>query len=64
MLADGLTKALSTAKHEPFVVMISIEDQKDRLAFIKKEENLRDALQRRQADSKFSEAFGYGAHAS
>ena len=43
MIADGLTKALSSAKkHDSFVRMTGIEDQKDLLASIKRE---KDALQ-------------------
>ena len=39
MVADGLTKALPIAKkHKSFVRMTGIEDQKDLLASIKREE--------------------------
>ena len=54
MIADGLTKALTTAKHEAFVKMTSLEDQGERLASIKEEEDRKDALQHRGAE--FSEA--------
>lgn len=50
MIADGLTKALSTAKHEVFVGMTSLEDQKYYLASIKREEDLKEAIQRRRAN--------------
>ena len=40
MMADGLTKALSVIKHEHFVGMTGIEDKKELLAFIKREDNL------------------------
>ncbi len=40
MVADGLTKAFSSAqKHNSFVKMTGIEDQKDLLASIKREED-------------------------
>ena len=61
-VADGLINTLSAANHKSFVKMTGIEDQEDYLAS-KKEEDLRDALQRHQADS-FSKAFGYGANAT
>lgn len=63
MIADGLTKALSSAKHEAFVEMTGLEDQRERLPSIKNEEDLRDVLRQRGAD-KFSEAYGFGADAS
>ena len=48
MVADGLTKALSSAqKHDSFVKMTGIEDQKDLLASIKRE---KDALQYLRTD--------------
>lgn len=40
MIADSLTKAISSAqKHNFFVKMTGIKDQKDFLAFIKREKN-------------------------
>lgn len=51
MAPDGLTKALTAANHEALVEMAGIEDQKDLLASIKKEENLRDALQQHRAEA-------------
>ncbi len=48
MIADGMTKALSSAqKHDDFVRMTDIEDQKDLLACIKREEH---ALQQLHTD--------------
>lgn len=62
MIADGVTKALTTAKHEAFVEMMSLEDQGKRLDSIKMKEDKRDALQLRGAE--YGEAYGYGADAS
>ena len=62
MIADGLTKALSSAqKHNSFVRMTGIEDQKDLLASIKREE---DALQQLRTDPEYSEVYGFGADAT
>ena len=62
MVADGLTKALSSAqKHDSFVRMTGIEDQKDLLASIKREE---DALQQLQTDPEYSKVYGFGADAT
>lgn len=49
MIANGLTKALSPAKHEAFIGMTSLEDQKYYLASVKKEEDLKEAIQRHRA---------------
>ncbi len=50
MVANRLTKVLSSAqKHDFFLRMTGIEDQKDLLAFIKREE---DILQQLQIDPK------------
>lgn len=56
MIADGLTKALLSAKHEAFVEMTSLEDQRVRLDSIKREEEMKETLQRRRAGLKASEA--------
>lgn len=61
MIADALTKALSASKHEDFVKMTGIEDQRERLASLKKENDLREALQQRRVGIKHSEAFGFGS---
>ncbi len=59
MVADGLTKTLSSAQeHDSFVRMTGIEDSKDLLAPIKKEE---DALQQLQTDPEYSEVYWFGA---
>ena len=63
MIADGLTKALTTANHKAFIEMIGLEDQGKRLASIKLEEDQRDVLLLRGAEQN-SEAFGYGANTS
>lgn len=63
MIADGFTKALLLPKHEAFVGMTGLEDQKGCLAFIKKKDDLGDALRWRGAD-KFSEIYGFGFDAS
>ncbi len=62
MVADGLTKALSIAqKHDSFVRITGIEDQKTLLASIKREE---DAFQQLQTDPEYSEVYGFGADAT
>lgn len=57
MVTDGLTKALSFIKHKNFVEMTKIEDQKERLASIKREDDLKDVFQQRGANH--SKAFGF-----
>ena len=57
MVADGLTKALSVIKHEHFVGMTGIEDKRELLASIKREDDLRDAFQQRRAN--ISKSFGF-----
>lgn len=52
MIADGLTKALTTVKHEIFVEITSLEDQGKLLASIKMEEDKKKAAQRNQAEGK------------
>ncbi len=62
MVADSLTKALSSAqKHDSFVKMIGIQDQRDLLASIKREQNV---LQRLQTDHDWSEVYGFGVNAT
>ncbi len=59
MVADGLTKALSSGqKHDFFVRMTGIEDQKNLLASIKKG---KDALQQLQTAPKYSEVYRFRA---
>ena len=58
IVADSLIKALSIKKHEHFVGMTRIEDKKELLASIKREENLRDAFHQRGAD--ISKLLGFG----
>ena len=61
-MADGFTKDLSIIKHEHFVGMTEMEDKKELLASIKREDDFRDAFHQRGADiSKF---FGFGIAAS
>ena len=62
MVADGLTKALSVIKHEYFVGMTGIEDKRELLAFIKREDDFRDAFQQQKAN--ISKSFGFGIAAS
>ena len=57
MIADGLTKALMTAKHEFFVRMTGLKSQTDLLASVQKEEELREDLQQRTGPEK-SKTFG------
>ncbi len=62
MVGDSQTKALSNAqKHDSFVRMTGIENQKDLLASIKREE---DALQQLRTDPEYSEVYGFGADAT
>ena len=62
MVADGLTKALLNAKkHDFFVRMIGIEDQKNLIACIKREE---EAFQQLQTDPGYSEVYGFGVDAT
>ncbi len=59
---NSLTKLLSSAqKYDSFVKMTGIEDQKDLLASIKREE---DALQQLPADPDYSEVDGFGVDAT
>ncbi len=59
MIADGLTKALSsTQKYDFFVGMTGIDDQKNLLASIKRE---KDALQQLRTDPEYSEVYEFGA---
>ncbi len=61
MVADSLTKVLSrTKKHNSFVKMTGIEDQRDLLASIKKKE---DALQHLRTDPEYNEIYGFVADA-
>ena len=50
IIADGLTKALLLAKHEAFVGMTSLKDQKHYLASVKQEKDLKEAIQWRQVN--------------
>lgn len=45
MVADSLIKTLSVIQHEHFMEMIRIEDKRELLAFIKREDDLRYAFQ-------------------
>lgn len=44
MVVDELTKALLIIKYKDFVKVTRIEDQREFLASIKREDNLRDAF--------------------
>lgn len=60
IIADGLTKTLLNAqKYDFFVKMTSIEDQKDLLISIKREE---DAFQQLQTDLEYSKVYRFGAN--
>lgn len=62
MIADSLTKTLSSAqKHDHFMKMTGIEDQKDFLASIKKE---KDPPQQLQFDPEYSKVYQFGANAT
>lgn len=45
IVTDDLIKVLLVIKHKKLVKMTSIEDQKEFLTFIKREDNLRDTFQ-------------------
>ena len=64
MIADGLTKVLTSAKHDAFVELISLEDQKDYLDSVRQEEEKREFLQRRLAGLKASKASGTEVNAA
>ena len=64
MVADGLTKALSSANYKTFIGMTGIEDQRDLLASIEREENRQDVLQQLRTDPEYSEVYGFGADAT
>ena len=53
---------MSVIEHGHFVGMTKVEDKKELLASIKREDDRRDAFQRRGAD--ISETFGFGIAAS
>ncbi len=62
MVADRLTKALSSSqKHNFFVRITGIEDQKDLLVSIKTEE---DSLQQLQADLEYNDVYQFSADAT
>lgn len=63
IVVDGLTKLLSSTKHKIFIGMTGIEDQRDLLASIKKEENSQDVLQQLKTDHKYNKVYGFGADA-
>jgi hypothetical protein len=48
MIADGLTKALSGAVFQRFTEAIGLEDQETRLGLIRREEELREQLDKLQ----------------
>lgn len=62
MIANSLTKVLSSAqKQDSYVGITGIEDQKDHLASIMREEN---AFQQLQTYSEYSEVYGFGVDAT
>ena len=62
MVADGLTKALSSdQKQDFFVGMAGIEDLKDLLGSIKREEN---ALQQLRTDPEYIEVYRFSVNAT
>lgn len=42
MIADGVIKALTLANHKIFIEMIDLKDKRERLVFIKLEEDSKD----------------------
>ena len=63
MIANGLTKALTSAKHKDFIEMICLEDQEKRLTSIKLQKDQQDVLLLYGAEQN-SKAFEYGANMS
>ena len=61
MAADGLTKPLTAANFEVFVKMTGVEDKKDLLALIEREEELKETLQQHKTETDYNAAFGYGS---
>ena len=62
IMANGLIKVLLSAqKHDFFIRMTGIEDQKDLLVSVERKKN---ACQLLQTDSGYSEAHRYGANAT
>lgn len=59
MAANGLTKPHISANFEVFVWMTGIEDEKDLLTLIKREEELREILEQQKTGPEYSMAFGY-----
>ena len=62
MMADGFINTLSILNPKHFVGMREIEDKKELLASIKREDNFRDAFHQCGAD--MSKLFGFGIAAS
>ena len=62
MMANDFTKTLSVIKHVHFVRIVGIKDNKELLASIKREDDLRDAFQQHGAD--ISKSFGFKIIAS
>ena len=63
MIANDLTKALTTANHKAFIEMIGLKEQEKRLASIKLEEDKKDVFLLCGVEQN-SEAFRYGANMS
>lgn len=61
MVADKLIKTLSIKNHKEFLGMTGMKDQKKLLAFIKREDDLRDAFQR---GADLSKTFGFETNVS
>ncbi len=58
MMVDGLIKALSRQVFTRFIDMLGLNDQRDRLEVIRRQEDLRELLvKRRQQESQHIVAF-------
>lgn len=64
MIANGLTKALTSAKHDAFVKMTSLEDQRVYLDSVRQEEEKKESLQQCLAGLKASEVSGNKVNAT
>lgn len=62
MIVDSLRKALLVIKYKQFLGMIRIKNKKELLAFIKLEDDLKDAYEKRQAN--YSKTFEFRTNAS
>src|SRR6266436_2742762 len=56
LMADGLTKALSRGPFDRFIGMIGLEEQEEKLKWIRREEDLREQLKELKSNERSEEA--------